>query len=142
MKKNLAYLFVLMMATCSIYAQTLTIEFTNIRSNEGQLLLGIYTSQEDYVNKKAIKKVTVYKTEVKDGKTTTTIEGLTPGTYGIALLDDEDFDRKMAYGLILPKEGFAFSDYYHKGMSRPTFEDFDFTLGKEDKTIVMKIRYL
>lgn len=142
MKKNLAYLFILMMATCSIYAQTLTIEFANIRSNEGQLLLGIYTSQEDYVNKKAIKKVTVYKTEVKDGKTTTTIEGLTPGTYGIALLDDEDFDRKMAYGLILPKEGFAFSDYYHKGMSRPTFEDFDFTLGKEDKTIVMKIRYL
>jgi len=57
-------------------------------------------------------------------------------------LDDEDFDREMAYGLFLPKEGFAFSDYYHTGMSKPGFEDFDFTLGKENKTVIMKIRYL
>lgn len=142
MKKHLALLFILTLATYSIRAQTLTIEFTNIRNNKGQLLLGIYTNQDDYAKEKAIKKLTVYKTEVKNGKISTKVEGLTPGTYGIALLDDEDFDREMTYGLILPKEGFAFSDYYHKGMSRPTFHDFDFNLGKEDKTVTMKIRYL
>lgn len=126
----------------SMYAQTLTIEFTNIRNNKGQLLLGIYTNQTDYVNEKAVKKLTVYKTKVQNGKISTKVEGLSPGTYGIALLDDEDFDREMTYGLILPKEGFAFSDYYHTGMSKPKFYDFDFDLGKDDKTVVMKLRYL
>ena len=48
----------------------------------------------------------------------------------------------MNYGLFLPKEGFAFSNYYHTGMSKPTFDDFQFTLGNEDKKVVMKIRYL
>lgn len=142
MKKNLTLILILIGTTLTICAQTLTIEFSNIRSKKGQLLLGIYTSQTDYANKKAIKKITVYKTNVKDGKTFTKVKGLKPGTYGIALLDDEDFDRKMAYGLFLPKEGFAFSNYYHKGMSKPTFEDFDFTLGSDNKTVVMKMRYL
>jgi len=141
MKTTLLILALLSLAFCN-YAQTLTIEFTNIRSTKGQLLLGVYTNQTDYANKKAIKKQTVLKTKIVNGKVTATIEGLTPGTYGIALLDDEDFDKEMAYGLFLPKEGFAFSNYYHTGMSKPTFDDFDFVLGKEDKKIVMKLKYL
>jgi len=48
----------------------------------------------------------------------------------------------MNYGLFLPKEGFAFSNYYHRGLSKPTFEDFDFPLGDENKKVVMKLRYL
>ncbi len=142
MKKYFALTLILIVATFSLYAQTLTIEFTNIRNNKGQLLLGIYTNQDDYANEKAVKKLTVYKTDVKNGKISTKVEGLVPGTYGIALLDDEDFDREMTYGLILPKEGFAFSNYYHTGMSKPKFYDFDFELGSDNQTVVMKMRYL
>ena len=140
--KKLFLITVLFFSSLLINAQIITIEFTNIRSSKGQLLLGVYTNQTDYSNKKAIKKQTVLKTKLVDGKLTTVIEGLAPGTYGIALLDDEDFDREMNYGLFLPKEGFAFSNYYHTGMSKPTFDDFEFTLGNEDKKVVMKIRYL
>jgi len=140
--KKLICLISICFALLGISAQTITIEFTNIRNNKGQFCLGVYTNQKDYANKIAVKKQKVIKSTMKDGKLTTKIEGLSPGTYGIALLDDEDFDRKMDYGFLLPKEGFAFSDYYHTGMSRPSFEDFDFVLGKEDKTIEMKIRYL
>lgn len=135
-------LLLILFSVSSAVAQTITIEFTNIRNNKGQFCLGVYTNQTDYANKVAVKKQRVPKANVINGKLTTTIVGLEPGTYGIALLDDEDFDREMAYGLFLPKEGFAFSDYYHTGMSKPSFEDFDFVLGKEDKTVVMKIRYL
>ncbi len=140
--KKIFLISILLLTSLLFSAQTVTIEFTNIRSKKGQLLLGIYTSQTNYSNKKAIKKQTVLKTKLVNGKLTAVVEGLKPGTYGIALLDDEDFDREMNYGLFLPKEGFAFSDYYHTGMSKPTFEDFDFTLGNENKKIVMKIRYL
>ena len=140
MKKTLIITF--FFVTSIVKAQTITIEFTNIRSSKGQLLLGVYDNGEDYKEKIAIKKRTVYKVNLKEGKLTTTITGLKPGTYGIALLDDEDYDRKMAFRFFLPNEGFAFSDYYHSGITRPVFEDFKFELGNEDKTIVMKLRYL
>lgn len=140
--KKLFLVTVLFFSSLLMNAQIITIEFTNIRSSKGQLLLGVYTNQTNYSNKKAIKKQTVLKTKLVDGKLTAVIKGLAPGTYGIALLDDEDFDREMNYGFFLPKEGFAFSNYYHTGMSKPTFDDFEFTLGNEDKKVVMKIRYL
>jgi len=135
-------LFTLLLIGLNLSAQTITIEITNIRSSKGQLLLGVYTNQPDYRNKIAIMKKTVYKVNMKEGTVTTTITGLKPGTYGIALLDDEDYDREMAFRFFLPAEGFAFSDYYHTAYSRPVFDDFKFELGKEDKKIVMKVRYL
>ncbi len=136
------FIIILISVTAIVKAQTITIEFTNVRSSKGQLLLGVYDNGEDYKEKIAIKKQTVYKVNLKEGKLTTTITGLKPGTYGIALLDDEDYDRKMAFRFFLPHEGFAFSDYYHSGFTRPVYDDFKFVLGKEDKKIVMKLRYL
>ena len=65
-----------------------------------------------------------------------------PGTYGIAILDDENNNQKMDYGLLLPKEGFGFSDYYHTGMSQPDFRKFSFVMGNASKTVFIKLRYL
>ena len=48
---------------------------------------------------------------------------------------------KIDYGWIMPKEGFGFGDYYHTKWSSPHFNDFKFSL-KEDKTVVMVVRYL
>ena len=125
-----------------ILAQTLSIEITDVRNAEGHLLLGLYTNDIDYQNRIAVLKQTVLKTKLKDGKVITTIEGLSPGVYGIALLDDEDWDRKMRYKYLFPQEGFAFSNYFHVGYSKPHFKDFRFVLGKEDKKVIMKCKYL
>ena len=125
-----------------ILAQTLSIEITDVRNSDGHLLLGVYTNDIDYQNKTAVLKQTVLKTELKDGKVIATIEGLSPGVYGIALLDDEDWDRKMRYKYLFPQEGFAFSNYFHVGYSNPHFKDFRFVLGKEDKKVIMKCKYL
>ena len=125
-----------------ILAQTLSIEITDVRNAEGHLLLGLYTNDIDYQNRIAVLKQTVLKTKLKDGKVITTIEGLSPGVYGIALLDDEDWDRKMAYKYLFPKEGFAFSNYFHEGFTKPHFKDFRFVLGEEDKKVIMKCKYL
>lgn len=69
---------------------------------------------------------------------------LPPGTYGLALLDDENNDDKMNYSFIgLPKEGFGFSNYYLSGLFKPKFEVFKFTVLKDQKQKVqMKIRYM
>lgn len=71
-----------------------------------------------------------------------TYADIKPGIYGIAILDDENKNEKMDYGLILPKEGFGFSDYYHTGMKRPKFDSFDFVLKNEIKSVEIKVRYL
>ena len=125
-----------------VAAQTLSIEITHVRNTEGHLLLGVYTYDIDYKNRNAVLKKTVLKTKLKNGKVIAAIEGLSPGVYGIALLDDEDFDRKMRYKYLFPKEGFAFSNYFHVGYSKPNFKDFSFVLGKEDKKVTMKCKYL
>ena len=126
----------------SVCAQNILVEITDVRSSNGHLLLGVYTNNKDYQNRDAVMKQTVLKTKIKDGKVTATIVGLSPGVYGIALLDDEDWDRKMKYKYLFPQEGFAFSNYFHEGYSKPQFEDFKFILGKEDKEVTMKCKYL
>jgi uncharacterized protein (DUF2141 family) len=59
---------------------------------------------------------------------------------GVALLDDENDNWKMDIGWFFPKEGHAFSDYYHTGLRKPVYEDFRFLL-TSDKKIVMKMKY-
>ena len=140
--KTVIFLLIPFLLSKVIVAQTLSIEITDVRNAEGHLLLGLYTNDIDYQNRIAVLKQTVLKTKLKDGKVITTIEGLSPGVYGIALLDDEDWDRKMRYKYLFQQEGFAFSNYFHVGYSKPHFEDFRFELGKEDKTVIMKCKYL
>ena len=140
--KTVIFLFIPFLLSEVIVAQTLSIEITDVRNSKGHLLLGVYTNDIDYQNKLAILKQTVLKTKLKDGKVITTIEGLDPGVYGIALLDDEDWDRKMRYKYLIPQEGFAFSNYFHVGYLKPHFKDFKFVLDSQDKTVVMKCKYL
>ncbi len=140
--KVLTLIFSLLITCASIIGQNVIVEITDVRNSKGHLLLGIYTNDSDYQERVAIMKQTVLKTKLKDGKVITTIKGLPPGVYGIALMDDEDWDRKMAYSFIIPKEGFAFSNYYHEGFTKPHFKDFRFVLGKEDKKVIMKCKYL
>jgi len=82
------------------------------------------------------------KKEVRNNALTITYSDLELGLYGLAILDDENANDKMDYGLMLPKEWFSFSDYYHTGMTRPKFDRFDFILGTVVKTVSIKGRYL
>ncbi|MCT4582341.1 MAG: DUF2141 domain-containing protein [Flavobacteriales bacterium] len=123
-------------------SQTVNIKVTDIKNNKGQLLIGVYTNEKNYQAKQPIIWKAVPKTTVKDGVLTTSIPNLTPNIYGLALMDDEDKNWKMNFIFFIPTEGFAFSNYYHKGVTEPAFDDFKFYLSQEDKTIIMKMRYI
>ena len=141
MKKIIVFtLFIFFLkSTC---AQTLKINVLGIRNDKGTIRLVFYNKAEDFDDEKPLFAKIISKAKLSDGKLSVTYEGLKSGTYGIAILDDENNNQKMDYGLALPKEGFGFSDYYHTGMRRPKFENFDFVFGKEDKVIEIKVRYL
>lgn len=90
------------------YSQTLTINVTGIKNANGSIVLAFYNTQESFDKEKPlyIKKAT--KAGLKNGVVSITYEGIKTGVYGIALLDDENNNDKMDYGLFLPKRGFWF----------------------------------
>lgn len=139
-----AYIFLIcLFFTQLLGAQTITIQFTGLRNNEGNIRLQVFNTAKGFDDEKPILIKIISKATLSGGKLKAELSGLKPGIYGIAILDDENANQKMDYGLILPKEGFGFSDYYHTGMSHPKFEQFDFVLtDKAVKAVEIKLRYL
>ncbi len=117
------------------------ITVTNIRNNKGMMQIQLYTNQESFEAEKPKKTYRFSKKFVSDGILKCAITVKSKGRYGLALLDDENNNKEMDYGWLMPTEGFGFSDYYHTGWSRPTFSDFDFQLSS-DKSVTIKVRYL
>jgi uncharacterized protein (DUF2141 family) len=58
------------------------------------------------------------------------------------VLDDENENGDMDYRLKRPTEGFGFSNYWHKGLFRPKFEDFRFELAETSKKVLVEMRYI
>lgn len=140
--RSLLLTIILAIVTSCCYSQKLNITVTNIKNNKGQLLIGVYTNEENYQSKQPIIWKAIPKTSVKNGVIHTYLDSLTPNTYGLALMDDEDKNWKMNFTFFIPTEGFAFSNYYHKGITEPTFEDFKFDFSDKNKNIIMKMRYI
>lgn len=120
---------------------TISIKITDIRDSKGIMQLQLYRSQKTFAAETPYKTYRISKKNVSDKTLLYTIKGLSPGNYGVALLDDENDNKKMDYGWIYPNEGFGFSNYYHTGWSKPSFNEFKFYLNK-DQAINMKVRYM
>lgn len=142
MKFALTFL-IFICALISVHAQTVELRISGIRDTKGHILLGIFIDDESFQQEKPFMKKKFPKTGMTNGEMTV-VFGLEPGVYGFSLLDDENEDGKMEYNFIgIPREGFGFSNYYHKALTRPGFEDFKFELKKNEKAkVVMKIRYI
>lgn len=124
------------------HSQTLTIKISGVRDTKGTINLGFFSNSSDYQSEKAKITKIVKKDNLKNGTITVSFKDIPEGKYGIALLDDENNNREMDYSFFVPVEGFGFSDYYHQGLSKPDFNKFCFVLGRNDKTIQIKVRYL
>ena len=84
--------------------------------------IGVFRDNESFKKEQAYRELQFAKKDISNGEMKVQFE-LPPGTYGIALVDDENSDGVMEYNFLgVPKEGFGFSDYYHTGMKKPKFE--------------------
>jgi uncharacterized protein (DUF2141 family) len=130
-------------ASLNSYAQNIEVVFSGIRSLDGRIRLEVFIDEAGFDKEKGISIKYFKKSNLVNGEMTVKFD-LPPGTYGLALLDDENNDDKMNYSFIgLPKEGFGFSNYYLTGLFKPKFEAFKFTVHKGQKQkILMKIKYM
>lgn len=133
--------FLLSFTNSDTKTYSIKITVSKIRNKNGKIQFQLYKDQSSFAKEKPYKLYRVSKSGVSNGKLTYTISGLPAGTYGVALLDDENNNKEMDYGLVLPNEGFGFSNYYHSGWSRPVFDDFKFKLDS-DKNVAMIVRYV
>ena len=141
MKKLIAVLF--LAVSLPAFSQNIHVMVTGVENSKGKLMLGVFTSNENFKEEKPVKKMSFSKTKFSNGKLSFSLS-LEPGTYGLSVYDDENSNQKMDYNWVhIPVEGFGFSDFYLSGMSRPTFDDFKFTVKEgESKRITIKMRYL
>lgn len=140
LKKILLLCFLI--KTSALLPQTITLHVSGIRNNKGNIRFQFFDSKENFDNKKpAITKV-VSKKDLVQGTLTVDYWPLPAGTYGVAILDDENNNQEMDYSFFMPTEGFGFSDYYHAGMSRPDYNKFKFNMGTGVKSTRIKVRYL
>ena len=134
---------ILLFSSNALTAQNITVNISGIRAEKGQLVIGVFKDSETYQKEKPFVNEIFPKIKIQ-GEAMSMQFSLEPGVYGLCLLDDENNNGKMEYNFLgMPKEGFGFSDYYHKGITKPKFDSFKFTLNKDqNKTITIKVRYI
>jgi len=140
--RKCSVLLVLLSLSIYFFGQTLDIQIKNIRVGKGQLCVAVFANEAGFEAEKTFFATKCRKGLVVNGNFDLKIP-IHPGKYGISVLDDENENGKMEYRLFgIPCEGFGFSNYYQKGIQKPTFNDFSFTVEKNEiKIIIVKMKY-
>jgi uncharacterized protein (DUF2141 family) len=68
--------------------------------------------------------------------------GVTPGTYAVAIVHDENSNNKMDLRVFIPREGFAFSRNPAIGMGPPKFSSAAFVVAGADERFAIKMKYM
>ena len=133
----------LVITAARLQAQNVEVTVTGIRSEKGQIAVGVFVDDESFRTEKAFLEPRFPKKGMAGGTMTFTLT-LEPGVYGLSLLDDENSNGQMEYGMLgIPKEGFGFSDYYHTGFSKPRFNSFAIKVSQGTVTkVTVRMRYL
>ncbi len=142
---NMKLIFTIIFSSLCLFckAQTIQLEISGIKNNKGQLLIGVYTNQDNYAKKEPIIWKSIPKEKVLNGCLEAELKGLNKNVYGIALMDDEDSNWKMNFTFFIPSEGFAFSNYYSTGIREPKFDDFKFEMNQKlVQKVSFKMRYI
>src|SRR5260221_14390399 len=117
---------------------SITITVRHIRNHNGVIRFKFFDDATPFPHKMGFRKVVVPKSQVTGDSLRVTYDGFTSKNMGIALLDDENSNWELDLGWFLPKEGHAFSDYYHSALRKPVYKDFRFLL-TGNKKVIMKM---
>jgi len=120
----------------------LQITIDNVRSDKGIITVSVFLDQESFEAEKPFLNRSFPKLDHVEGDIYTCSIDLPEGIYGIVVLDDENSDLNMNYNWMgIPKEGYGFSNFIHKGFSKPIYSDFDFELNAQSQEMNITLRY-
>lgn len=122
---------------------TITIDLTGLRNNTGTIYACMTAKPKAFPRRcDADPDRRTASVKASDGRQLI-IRDVPAGRYAIAVLHDENSNRKMDMTLFLPKEGYGFSRDAPVKMAPPKFDAaaFDVTVGKPVR-MTMKVRYI
>ena len=141
--KRVTLLLPLLLLGNSPAATTVSIDLTGLRNKSGMIFVCMTAKPAAFPNGcETDPNRRVASTKASDPGPLI-LRDVPPGRYAIALLHDENSNKKMDKTLFLPKEGFGFSRDAPVKMAPPKFDAaaFDVTAGKPVR-MTMKVRYI
>ena len=155
MRRVLAITFIVFLAllvTSAARASELRVTVTDVRSNTGELLIGLYETSDGFV--KAIanaetsgimadrNRLVGVAMRARTGTQLAVFAQLPPGQYAVIVVHDENDDGRLdanAFGV--PIEGYGFSNDARGFLSAPTFDATAITIGDSDASIAISLTY-
>jgi uncharacterized protein (DUF2141 family) len=119
----------------------LEIEFTGIRTEEGQVAIGLNRSPDGWPREPEIE-LAWPKENLENRTMVVRIDSMEYGTYAISVLDDVDFDEEMKFFMGIPREGFGFSLNPPHKLHEPDFEECAIQVDRPYQRISIEMRYI
>jgi uncharacterized protein (DUF2141 family) len=137
--KTLTLIIALVVSTLGIAQetskQTITVTIDNVLNNKGQVIFALH-NQKTFMKSNGVQSGA---SSIKNGKATITFSNVSPGTYAIIVLHDENSNQRMDFepgGM--PKEAFGLSNN-PMSYGPPQFNDAKFEV--TDKDLDLHIRF-
>lgn len=116
----------------------LTVTVTNIPGAKGNLLIGLYDSESSFTEEPLAISPKIPVTSSDD--VNTTIEGLKPGTYAIAVIQDLNGNGELDRNFLgMPKEPLAFSVITEIPKGKPKFAACSFKIVDADVAMTIPL---
>lgn len=124
---NLARILLFLLVTAVVNAQeegsTIEIEINNIDNSDGQMLIGLYNSEDSWLNKPAKGMFG----EITEGKSEVKFVGVPDGIYAISVFHDEDNNGELETNFFgIPSEDTGSSNDAPARFGPPKWEDAKF----------------
>ncbi len=117
---------------------TLTLDATGFESEDGEVLIQLANSREDYESDDDGFRVA--KIKAVGGKATTVFEGLPYGEYAIKVFHDENANGELDIGWTGPEEVYGFSNDARSLMGPPDWDETKFTLSEAAQTAKVAVK--
>ncbi|MCX5817424.1 MAG: DUF2141 domain-containing protein [Proteobacteria bacterium] len=118
----------------------LTIRVGGFSNDRGTARIGLYSSNEDFKNKKTGKAVQLTAAPIKNKKAEWVIGDLPFGVYAVKVFHDENDSGKLETNMFgVPKEKYGFSNNARATFGPPDFEKARFILDKMSMTISITV---
>lgn len=132
----------LLLVPVSLFATQVTFKVKGLRNSKGVVWVGVYDSQEGFLQRD--KQVTDCSQlgEISDGSVDVVCE-LEPGRYGAAAFHDENVNKDLDRDFFgIPKEGFGFPNGVTVKFAPPDFDEVLFSVGEDDIELDINFQYI
>ncbi|MGB5172205.1 DUF2141 domain-containing protein [Eudoraea sp.] len=127
--KKVSLIF-LLLPLITLAQNVLTVHVVGVESNDGSILIGVYDTDETFLEEG--KEVGEGASKASMGETIVTIKDLPNGTYALAIFHDENDNEELDINFLgIPKEPLCFSIGKLRTFGPPLFKECAFRVEKD-----------